>query len=261
MIDYISEEQMPAVIHLEPVWQDGTVPIVTAANNYTIAYTSVLLQALLQHCQDGRNYDVIIAHINVSAQNRAVIQEMAEGRGNFSLRFAQVDPVHNNRYFRFERRFVEVDLLKIFAPLLLRRYQNMLFWKEECIPLFDPLEVARLYSGNACLSVLPQAPGLQLFRLERCRRELSLGDFVRQVRIKQNRTVAAVQEEVFHQRMALIEGGDALKAIQYWERRPWEDPDCLHGEAFWMLARETPYYEALRLRLLQTQKRKSHGGK
>lgn len=251
MIDYVTVEQMPAIIHLSPAWDDATVPILMTANDYTIAQISVILRALLHYRRARSRQDIVIVHSNVSEQNMAVIQEMVESEEDVSLRFSKVEAVRNNRYFRFDRRFVETDLLKIFCPLLLRYYPKMILLKETCIPQFDLAAVSQQYSFENCLGVMPQAPGLQFFNLELCRAELSLNDFIVAVKNRKNRSVASVQEEVFHKRMQMMDSGTLrqLKAVQYWDQRPWERLDCPEGDIFWRFARETPYYEALRLRL------------
>lgn len=251
MIDYVTVEQMPAIIHLRPAWDDAAVPILMTANDYTIAQISVILRALLHYRRMRSRYDIVIAHNNVSEQNMAVIQEMVESEADVLLRFSKVEAVRNNRYFRFDRRFVETDLLKIFCPMMLRYYPKMILLKETCIPQFDLAAVSQQYSFENCLGVMPQAPGLQFFNLELCRAELALNDFIVAVKNRKNGSVASVQQEIFHKRMQLMDAGGLrqLKAIQYWDQWPWERLDCPEGDIFWRFARKTPYYEILRLRL------------
>lgn len=251
MIDYITQDQTSAVIRLEPIWDD-VVPVLLVANNYTVAQISVTIRALLESREPETRYDVIIAHINISEQNMAVVQEMVESEEHFVVRFAKVSPLMNNRYFGFRRRFVEVDLLKIFSPLILRNYPKMILLQENCLPLVDLMSLSANYTYDTCLGMLPQASGVQFYNLEQCRQKLPVRAFVDAVRKEQNRSVAAVQENIFHKRIQLIETKqNELQLIQYWKKYPWEDLKVAHSDVFWSLARNTPYYEHLRLRLYQ----------
>lgn len=70
-----------------------TVPIVFASNQGFAPAMSVAIASVLQHCSDGRNYDIVVLESNVTESTKRVIQSMAKGRENVSIRFYHALPI------------------------------------------------------------------------------------------------------------------------------------------------------------------------
>lgn len=113
---------------IKPAYAENNVAIALAANNYYVPYVSVLLVSMRENFNKTNNYDIIIMHRDISAENQKYLKYIFQNTPNVSLRFLnmscfsrQFENLHITRHFVVETYF------RLFLPELLPSYDKLIY--------------------------------------------------------------------------------------------------------------------------------------
>lgn len=134
------------VAKLDPVFEGDAVRAAFSANDFYVPYLSTLLESIRRVASPNRNYDLIILHSDISANNQRILKQQVEAE-NISLRFLLTKRAMRNftaklpvrGHFRVETYF------RLLLPQLLPDYHKILYLDADMVVCRD---IAELYDTD-----------------------------------------------------------------------------------------------------------------
>ena len=128
-----------------PAFSNNNIPIVFSCNDYFVPYAAVTVQSLLEHTNEKNNYDIIILHTNVSADNQQHLKKLTHNAKNVSMRFVNIIELTNDMLWVANNHITVESFYRLFIPHLFNQYEKLLYLDCDLIILRD---VADLYNIN-----------------------------------------------------------------------------------------------------------------
>ncbi len=125
---------------IAPAFPGGSEAIVFCINDYYCPYFSVMLYSVVEHASPLRQYDIIVLHRDITAENQRILGTVTAGRDNISLRFRNVSAwIKGYTLFIGGKREFTVDTyLRLLIPYVLDdAYKKALYLDADMLALAD----------------------------------------------------------------------------------------------------------------------------
>lgn len=133
---------------LAPCYGGDSVCLVTASDHKFVPYLSVMLQSVIDHTDVKKNYDLIIFHVDISPQYQEIVENMAKGKANISIRFLDVSVEVKRIGLKNDGKPSHITIetyFRYFMLDLLPGYDKALWLDADLIVLTD---ISRLYETS-----------------------------------------------------------------------------------------------------------------
>lgn len=125
-----------------PAGEKKKIPIVLAANESYIAYSSVLLASVLEHINSENDYEMIVLSHEIKESSKKKLKKLTAGYSNVSLRVLDPDELLKD-YKLFTRAHFSVETYyRLVLPQFLPEYDKVLYLDVDMVAKAD---VAELY--------------------------------------------------------------------------------------------------------------------
>ena len=125
---------------IAPAFPGGSEAIVFCLNDYYCPYFSVMLYSVVEHALPLRQYDIIVLHRDITAENQRILGSMTAGRDNISLRFRNVSArIEGYTLYTGGKSEFTVDAyLRLLIPYVLdEAYKKALYLDADMLALTD----------------------------------------------------------------------------------------------------------------------------
>ena len=125
---------------IAPAFPGGSEAIVFCLNDYYCPYFSVMLYSVVEHALPLRQYDIIVLHRDITAENQRILVSMTAGRDNISLRFRNVSArIEGYTLYTGGKSEFTVDAyLRLLIPYVLdEAYKKALYLDADMLALTD----------------------------------------------------------------------------------------------------------------------------
>ena len=142
---------------LFPAFSTNNIPVVLACDNNYAPYGAITINSIIQNASKDKNYDIILLHTDISADNQDKIRMLAKGRKNISIRIiditSQLEKIKQNL---FVHNFYSIaTYFRILIPQLCQLYEKVLYLDTDVIACRD---VALLYDTDITSYLLAATP-------------------------------------------------------------------------------------------------------
>lgn len=138
---------------LGPAFEENNVALCFASNDAFVPYMASMLYSVAANGSPENNYDILVLHSEISAENQRVLREMMSSFSNVSLRFLDVSG-HIAGYDFFvggKENFTRESYYRLLIPELLKAYEKVLYLDGDMVALTDVAELYRTELGDALL--------------------------------------------------------------------------------------------------------------
>lgn len=147
---------------LFPAFSTNNIPVVLACDNNYAPYGAITINSIIQNASKDKNYDIILLHTDISADNQNKIRMLAKGRKNISIRIiditSQLEKIKQNL---FVHNFYSIaTYFRILIPQLCQLYEKVLYLDTDVVMCRD---IAQLYDTDITsylLAATPDAAGI-----------------------------------------------------------------------------------------------------
>ena len=138
----------------KPAFKENNIPIVFSVDENYAPYLAVCLESLIKASSVNYNYDIWILDGGLTQIAQKKLQELIDGKRNFSLRYFDI------RYFNKRKLFTsnhasQANYYRLFIPKIFSKYSKILYL--DCDLLINK-DVSELYNtdlkGNILGAVL-----------------------------------------------------------------------------------------------------------
>ena len=140
--------------NLLPFFEKNNVPIIMAANEKFVPFSSAAIQSIIDTSNSDYFYDIIFFEKNISNTTKEILKKMVQSYSNFSIRFFDVGRFIN-KYNLFERPNISVETyFRLLIPELLPSYDKVLYIdgdlivKDDVSKLFN-IDIGENFIGGA----------------------------------------------------------------------------------------------------------------
>jgi len=140
--------------HILPAYDKDLIPIVAASSNYYAPYLGVLIQSIINHASNDKNYDIIVFESEISEENKALLCQLQEGHPNVSIR------TYNPHYLFGEKNLYVPETLsvetyyKMVIPYLLDSYSKVLYLDVDMLVKRDVADLFEIDLTDFCLGAV-----------------------------------------------------------------------------------------------------------
>ncbi len=134
-----------------PAFEKNNIPVCFAANDNYAPYLGVTIKSLIENSSPNNNYDLIILENSICETNKKILEEMIEGRKNFSIRFVNINGYIQGKKL-FVDRYVSIETYyRIYILKILSKYKNALYIDCDTVILEDIANLYNIDIGNNLL--------------------------------------------------------------------------------------------------------------
>ncbi|MDR0695658.1 MAG: glycosyltransferase family 8 protein [Holosporales bacterium] len=132
---------------LVPTYDENNVAICFASDNLYATYACVAIQSIIFNSTVCNKYDIVILESNISQQKKALIQSLAVGRNNFTIRFVQLrERLLEHKDLFYTKIHITIDAYsRFFIPELYQNYEKVLYLDADLVANTD---VADLFNTD-----------------------------------------------------------------------------------------------------------------
>lgn len=133
---------------LAPAFSENNIAIAFCGDDNFAPCTAVMIRSILLNGSRDNNYDFMLLHSGVSAENQRKMIETVRRQKNASLRFVDVtDFVANRQFFtgtvRKEKTISQETYYRLLIPEVLSGYEKVLYLDGDMVALSDVAQVYR----------------------------------------------------------------------------------------------------------------------
>lgn len=186
---------------LFPAFDANNIPVFISTDENYAPYASVLINSIIKNSSKKNNYDIIILETSLDENTKRKLFSFGE---NFMIRFFNLKHLNPENYCFESERFTYAAFYRLFAPVIFKNYEKILYLDIDIIALQDiaelynteiqnnyfgavldlillvPNDVQKIYldsiSLRECTSYFNS--GVLLFNLEKLRKENILNTFL-----------------------------------------------------------------------------------
>ena len=130
----------------KPAFAKNNVAVALAANDYFAPYLGVTLASVAKNSSTQNNYDILVLTTDISEANKAKLQKIIAGRGNFSLRFINPKKKIDGFLPYLHGHFGHIETYyRLVLPEFLKEYDKVLYLDSDMVVCAD---VAQLFAKN-----------------------------------------------------------------------------------------------------------------
>ena len=136
----MTENEMSEHTVLSPVFERA-VPIVFGADDGFFIPLVVCIQSIVENTSVDENYDIVVLANRFSEKYTTLLQSIAEGRNNVSIRVYDVDPFLQQwdmSRLKTGHRLSLATYYRLFIPDLMKDYHKVLYIDGDTVVLEDP---------------------------------------------------------------------------------------------------------------------------
>lgn len=130
---------------LAPAFSQNSIPVVFAANDRFAPIFGVCLQSLMDQASPEHNYDLVLLHRDVSAQNQATLCGMVASAENISLRFFDVSKLVRDYDLKANAHISVETYYRLLIQTVLPEYDKVLYL--DCDMIINE-DIANLYATD-----------------------------------------------------------------------------------------------------------------
>lgn len=145
---------------LKPAFSQHSVNIVLSSDNTYAAYMGVLIQSIIQNSSEKYNYDIIILHTDISEENRILLQSLAGGINNFSIRFTDISNEISDRKFEVWAHYKKYNVYRLVAPDVLANFDKAVYLDSDIVVNKD---IADLYNTDVSNYLIAAVPEIRVY--------------------------------------------------------------------------------------------------
>lgn len=121
---------------LEPVFTTGTPIVISFDNNYAVS-GGALINSIVRHADENKNYDIVVLENKVSNLNKKRLCHLVAGHSNISLRFFDVNAFTEISAVHTRAHFSASTYARLFIPQLFRSYDKVVFIDSDTVVKAD----------------------------------------------------------------------------------------------------------------------------
>ena len=167
---------------LQPAFTENSIPVVFAANNRFVPVFAACFHSLAEHAGEQHNYDIVLIESDITADNKAALLRMTEGKDNISLRF--YDPGQYLRGFKLKANaHITVETFyRFLIQEVMSGYDKVLYLDCDIIIRRDVAELYQTDLGDNMVAAVKdvdfqgQVNGALIDAMDYCRKTLKMED-------------------------------------------------------------------------------------
>jgi lipopolysaccharide biosynthesis glycosyltransferase len=132
-------------LELKPAFVENNIAVFLSTDDKYAAYAGVLIQSIMVSGTAENNYDIVVLHDKLSAENKNKLNALADGEKNISIRFYDVSAMMAGKLFPFRSDITIATYYRLFAPLIFGNYDKIIYLDVDTICCRD---IAGLYKLN-----------------------------------------------------------------------------------------------------------------
>lgn len=139
---------------LYPAYEKNNIAICFASDNAFIPYMATMIYSVIANGRIENNYDMVILHSDISAQNQEILLKMVVSYSNVSLRFVDVGEYIKDHIFYVggKENFTKESYYRLLIPELMATYDKALYLDGDMAALSDAAELYHTELGDALLA-------------------------------------------------------------------------------------------------------------
>lgn len=132
------------MLKIDPAFGGNEIPVFFAFDRKYLPCMAVSLLSIIANTSEDRNYDIVLLHDGVAAEDLEKLQSMADGRKNISLRSFNASAEFENVDLYYENRaeFSKVTFYRLIIPWLMPDIAKAIYLDCDTLARTD---IARLY--------------------------------------------------------------------------------------------------------------------
>lgn len=124
-----------------PICCEKNIPIVLTSSEYYLPYLSVTLQSIIDTASEANHYDILILHREIRNLAQRRIMVMAEGRGNISIRFIEIEQSLSGLSYSFREGYSPESFFRVIMAFVFLRYEKVLYLDCDVVVMRDVAEL------------------------------------------------------------------------------------------------------------------------
>lgn len=153
---------------LLPAFSENNIAIAFCADDNFVPCTAVMIRSILANGSRADNYDFVLLHSGVSAENQQKLTAMVAPHKNASLRFVYVvEFISQYQFFtgtvRKEKEITKETYYRLLVPEIMSEYEKVLYLDGDMTALSDVAEVYRTELGDNLVAACRDIVGLMAY--------------------------------------------------------------------------------------------------
>lgn len=143
-----------------PAFEKNNIAVAVSCNEYYMPILGVMLSTLLENGSPKNNYDILVLYNKCGfkgegiARNTKMLENLAAGYANASLRFVDISGLIGNKEFFVKGNFTPETYFRLFLPQILESYEKVLYLDADMIVCHDVGELYKSDLGSALLGAV-----------------------------------------------------------------------------------------------------------
>lgn len=139
---------------LKPAFEKNNIAIAFSANDAFVPYMATMIDSVIVNGSAENNYDFVVLHSDIGAQNQQTLQEMVKPFPNVSLRMADVTELIAGYTFFVgnKENFTREAYYRLLIPELMEAYEKVLYLDGDMVALTDVAELYQTELGENLLA-------------------------------------------------------------------------------------------------------------
>ncbi len=132
-----------------PAFEKNNIAVAVSCNEYYMPILGVMLSTMLKCGSSKNNYDILVLYDKSVLKgegvekNAGLLEKLAGGYANASLRFVDVSRLTGGRVFFVRGNFTPEAYFRLFLPQILNHYEKVLYLDADMIVCHDVAELYR----------------------------------------------------------------------------------------------------------------------
>ncbi|MBB2175828.1 DUF4422 domain-containing protein [Gluconacetobacter johannae] len=139
---------------IAPVFSTNAVPVVLAFNNNFVPYAGACIQSILNSSKDHFNYDLIVMNDDISDYNKSLIEGLAAGAPNVSIRFVNPRGYFADFDLKTHMHFSKETYYRLSIPEVFENYGKILYIDADMIVRRDLADLLRVDLGGKAIGAV-----------------------------------------------------------------------------------------------------------
>lgn len=113
--------------HLAPAFESNNVPIVVCFDDNYAHAGGALIQSILAHAQQDKNYDILVFEDGISQTNKSHLDALTRAYPNCQLRFFDVNTFSEMAHVHVRGHFSPATYARLFIPTIFQEQDKVVF--------------------------------------------------------------------------------------------------------------------------------------
>lgn len=153
---------------LDPAFTENSVPVVMSANEEFVPYLTTFIKSVMDNSTTANNYDLVVLHKNISADNIDIITSMVSEYKNFKIRFFNISSFLKDIKLFVDKHLTVETYFRLLIQQILPKYNKVLYLDCDMVVKAD---VAELYNENMDGYLLGAVKDIDYAGVENCDNE------------------------------------------------------------------------------------------